>query len=136
MDPAPLTPQPPSTPQPGAPGVPTVPVQVRRADEVPYALIGLLSYCNVLALVPLFVCAPKSFEKFHSLQGTALFLLVNVTWGIAAYALPPAYGSVLFACAAVLHLVLTVIGTRNVLRGLREPLPLVGDLTRLLHLND
>lgn len=130
------SPPPPYTPPvPSGTGAPMVSLPVRKANDVPYALIGLLSYLNILALVPLFVCAPESFEKYHAKQGTVAFILINICF-IIGISLPPLVGSVLFACTSVVQLLFIIIGTRCVLRGAREPLPLIGDLTRLTHLSD
>ncbi len=121
--------QPPYMPPP-APG--TVQIPVRKPTDAPYAVIGLLSYLSILCIVPLFVCAPKTFERFHAMQGTLLFVTSLILGGVSL-ALPAAMGSVLLSSTYVLTVVEVIIGTRSVLNGIREPLPFFGTVTTSLN---
>ena len=120
------------TPRPPMPLPGTVQIPVRKPTDAPYAVIGLLSYISILCLVPLFICAPKSFEKFHALQGTMLFLSSIALGGISLM-VPPAVGSVLISTTLVLSIVYVIIGTRNVMYGAREALPFFGRISTSLN---
>lgn len=93
-----------------------------QKPKLPTALFGLLAYISILFLVPLFLSAKGTFERFHSVQGGVLFVTSALVLTIS-YLLGPSIGSVLFATVIVLEVSLAIIGTRNILQGSREGLP-------------
>jgi len=111
-----------------------LPLKPNQERKLPTAVIGLLSYLSLLCFVPLLLEKPGTFERYHAVQGTALFVASLIGMGIGKL-LPPGIGSVVFASVVVLEIVLAVVGTRNVALGQREALPFLGRLLISLHLS-
>lgn len=101
-----------------------------QKPKLPTALFGLLAYISILFLVPLFLSDKGTFERFHSVQGGVLFVCSAIGLGVS-YILGAFIGSILFATVIVLEVALTIIGTRNVLLGLREGLPFLDRIAGL-----
>jgi len=84
-------------------------------------IITLLSYLNILVLIPLFFMKKSDFAQYHARQGLAL-LVLTVLFSFTFY-LP-----LIPWIFAILILVCLLVGVANVVRGLERPLPLVGKL--------
>lgn len=80
---------------------------------------ALLSYFNILLLIPLFFSKKSSFVQFHVRQGMAL-LIVTVIFSFSFYIpiLPILLALFIFVCF--------IIGIINVITGRERPLPFIG----------
>ena len=85
--------------------------------------LSILSYLGPLFMVPLITRKDDSFARYHANQGLALFLGTT-----AATVVGSAFGFGLLGLAANAFYVYGAIkGIGNVLKGKKEPLPLVGE---------
>ena len=84
-------------------------------------VLTLLSYLNVLVLIPFFGLRKSKFGEYHARQGLAL-LAVWVIGGFSFYLPVLPYLFVLFI------LVCMIYGIINVILGREHPLPLIGKL--------
>lgn len=87
--------------------------------------LAILSYLWVLVLVPLLIEKKDEFVKFHSRQGLLLFIAELITGLISWF---PIIGWLIGFLAALLWLVLSILGIINVVTGQKKPLPMIGQL--------
>ena len=91
--------------------------------------ISFLSYFGPLFLIPYFMRNDSEFARFHSNQGL-LLLLANVVVNACAEAVP-ILGWLIRIIGSVFVLCGFVSGLVNVSRGLKKPLPIIGEITIL-----
>jgi uncharacterized membrane protein len=85
--------------------------------------IAIFSYIGILFLIPLLVAKDDEFVKFHVKQGITLFL----TWMIITFVwIIPIVGWLIGFVGTIFCIVATILGIVNVLRGKKNPLPLIG----------
>ena len=95
-----------------------------QANPVPLHALGLLSYLSILFLVPLAMSPKRSFERFHAEQGATLFGVWALGMAVAS-AFPRSLSWAVFDFVHIVTAVLMVVGTRNVILGVREGLPFI-----------
>lgn len=100
--------------------------ELRKADFSkikikPKHLLALLSYLNILVIIPMFLVHKDKFIKYHVKQGMAL-LVVWVVFGFSFF-LP-----ILPMVLAFFIAICIVIGFANVLAGKERPLPIIGNM--------
>ena len=87
--------------------------------------LSVLSYLGPLVFIPMFARSNDDFARYHTNQGLVLFL-ANAALGIVAG------GSGLLATAGSCFSIYCMIkGISNVLKGKKEPLPLIGGIKLL-----
>jgi uncharacterized membrane protein len=90
-------------------------------------LVAALSYLGVLVAVPLFLKRESPYCQFHAKQGLALLIV----WIV---------GSVVFWfpligwAAALVVLVLNIIGLVKALQGEKWEMPIIGDLAKKINI--
>lgn len=84
-------------------------------------VLAILSYLNILVLIPLFASKNKPFVRFHAKQGMVLLAYFAVL-------LFSFYVPVLFYLFVLFYAVCIVAGIVNVARGGEKHLPLIGKL--------
>jgi uncharacterized membrane protein len=96
-------------------------VNLRKLNGL--TIISLLSYFNILVLIPLFFARKSSFAQFHARQGLAL-LTLTVLFSFSFYFsfLPWLFAVLIVACF--------IIGVLNVVTGHERPLPIIGKLAK------
>ena len=93
----------------------------KAADSAANQGVSVLSYLGPLFLIPLLTRKDDDFARYHANQGLALFLVT-----CAANVLGAVSG--LFPLAGGIFAVYSMIkGIGNVLKGKKEPLPLIGN---------
>lgn len=96
----------------------------KAADSVERQKLSILSYLGPFWLIPAITQKDDPFMKYHTEQGLGLLIFWALTslfgrwWGWV--------GTV----GGIISLVGMVKGIKNVLRGKREPLPVIGDLVQ------
>lgn len=90
-------------------------------ESVANQKLSVLSYLGPLMFIPLFTRGKDDFARYHSNQGLSLFLF-NAAMGIVG----EAFGGLVAAAGSVFGLYCMVKGISNVLKGKKEPLPLIG----------
>lgn len=118
------------------------------AGNVAEGAMAVLSYFNLLVLVPIFAGKKSRFASYHANQGFTLFLL-EIAWNLliaiisgivtAIATATGAWGalgvvSVLSAIGSIgssLCLVLAIFGVINCCKGRVKPLPVIGKITIL-----
>ena len=89
-------------------------------ESVQNQKLSVLSYLGPLMFIPLITRSNDDFARYHSNQGLALFITNSVLGVVAS-------GSGLLATAgSFFSLYCMVKGISNVLKGKKEPLPLIG----------
>ncbi len=100
-------------------------------------LLGILSYLNILVLIPLFKKNKSAFAGHHANQGLVLFLLefctsvVLVILGlILKFAVPALFVAVgvIGGVLGVFFLLCRVVGIFHVLRHEEKKIPIFGDI--------
>ncbi len=90
-------------------------------DSVEKQKLSVLSYLGPLVFIPMFTRSNDDFARYHSYQGLSLFLfngLVTLAGG--------ALGGLIGTAGSVFSIYCMVKGISNVLKGKKEPLPLIG----------
>ncbi len=98
--------------------------QARAQDSAAHQGLSVLSYLGFLFLIPLLTRPNDDFARYHANQGLILFLfngLLSLLTG----------SGMLAAAGGLFSLYCCIKGISNVLKGKKEPLPLIGKL-RLL----
>ena len=97
----------------------------QAGDSVSNQKLSVLSYLGMLWLIPFITRRNDTFSRYHSNQGLVLLVtaaLLNVLGSVSS----------IFPIVGTLgYLVGAVFGITNVLRGKREPLPLIGKINLL-----
>lgn len=98
------------------------------ADFDPYdvehnKLLALLSYLNILFIVPLVAAPDSKFARFHANQGLVLFLFSLITKVVFAV---PVVGWIVGAVFEVIIVIGLISGIINVLKGKAKELPVIG----------
>lgn len=91
-------------------------------DSVDNQKLSILSYLGPLVFIPLFLRRDDDFARFHSNQGLVLFIFNALVSALAA-------STGLGFIAGCFSLYCIVKGISNVLKGKKEPLPLIGKIT-------
>lgn len=91
--------------------------------------ISFLSYFGPLFLIPYFVRNDSEFARFHSNQGL-LLLLANMVVNVCASAMP-ILGWLIRIIGSIFVLCGFVNGLVNVSKGLKKPLPIIGEINIL-----
>ena len=93
----------------------------RKAKISWMQLVALLSYLNILVVIPMMFAKKDRFIQYHAKQGMALLVVwVLFIFSFFAPVLPIIFG---FYLALAI-----VIGWTNVLANKQQPLPLIGKL--------
>ena len=90
--------------------------------------LGYLCYLGPLLIIPLLVRPKSRFLRYHCNQGLLLLIaavLVSIFDGL------PGIGWLIGIAGSIAALIWLVQGMLNVNRGVRRPLPLIGDITIL-----
>lgn len=94
-------------------------INIRKLNGT--TVLAILSYLNILVVIPLLVSKNKPFLRFHAIQGTillAFFAVVVFTMYLPA--VPYVF--------ALFYAVCLLSGLINVIRGGEKHLPLIGRL--------
>lgn len=96
--------------------------KARAADSAANQHLSVLSYIGPLFLIPLFTRPNDDFARFHAGQGLNLFLFNGLLTllGSSSGLIPAAGGIFTVYCM--------IKGIGNVLKGKKEPLPLIGKI--------
>ena len=95
--------------------------RVRHLNK--WTILALLSYFNILVLIPFFLGKKNSFVAYHSRQGLALFLFTAI--GMFSFYLP------YLPWLVILYvLVCFIYGLVNVLTSHEKPIPFIGKLAQ------
>lgn len=98
------------------------------ADVQENRSLGYLCYLGPLLIIPLLVRPKSRFLRYHCNQGLLLLIaavLVGIFDGL------PGIGWLIGIAGSIATLIWLVQGMLNVNRGVRRPLPLIGDITIL-----
>jgi len=82
-------------------------------------LLGILSYLNVLVIIPYLFSKNKPFVRFHAKQG--LVLLAFIAIGIFTFYLP-----IIPWVIAIFYFICIIFGIINVFLGRERHLPIIG----------
>ena len=97
-------------------------MQQQAKESVDNQKLSVLSYLGPLLVIPLLSRSDDDFARFHTNQGLALFI-TNALVGLAGEML----GGLVGAAGSVFGLYCMIKGISNVLKGKKEPLPLIGN---------
>jgi len=94
-------------------------------ESVDNQKLSILSYLGPLVLIPLLTRRDDDFARYHANQGLVLLLMNIIAGAIFSnfYIIP--------SIISLFDLFCMVVGIRNVLRGKKEPLPLIGKIKLL-----
>ena len=105
--------------------------------------IAILSYLSILFLFPLLMAKDDEFAQYHAKQGLVLalawilfFLLIAIITPMFMF-LPYSLSWMfmyLYPLASVFFIVLSIIGTLNVLNGNRKELPIFGKYAKKINI--
>ena len=102
-------------------------MRTRAQESVQNQRLSVLSYIWPLAIIPLVLRNKDDFARYHSNQGLVLLLAMGLGSTVAGI-----FGSGFLAAVVELFgLYCTVKGIINVIRGKKEPLPLIGGIKLL-----
>lgn len=104
--------------------VKAMPARVKKMEIRKFnwtTILALLSYLNILVIIPLIVSKNKPFVRFHAKQGVVLLAY----FAIALFTLHIPAVPYLFA---LLYLVCVICGIVNVARGGEKHLPIIGKI--------
>ena len=88
-------------------------------------LLAVLSYLNILVLIPLLASKNRPFVKFHAKQGVVLLAYFAVSmFTLFLPAVPYLF--------ALFYVICVICGVINVVRGGEKHLPLIGKLANRL----
>ena len=96
----------------------------KAAESVSRQKLSVLSYLGPLWLIPAITQNGDPFMKYHTEQGLGLLIF----W--AATSLLGGWWGWVGLVGNIIGLIGTIKGIKNVLRGKREPLPVIGDLVQ------
>ena len=111
------------------------PIDDEAKDAQDNKLMGILSYCWLLVLVPIFAAKESKFAKFHANQGIVLCILwvaygiVNAILSAIFYAISWRLGSLMGTLMGLVYIViaiLAILGIVNAVKGEKKELPLIG----------
>jgi len=94
-------------------------MKIRKFNWI--TVLAILSYLNILVLIPLFASKNIPFVRFHAKQGVVLMAFF-------ALSLFTLYVPVLPYLFALFYIVCIICGIVNVARGGEKHLPLIGKL--------
>lgn len=106
------------------------------ADIENNKLVSILSYIGLLFLVPLFAAKESKFARFHVNQGIVLFAasfiygIISAILGVI-FGLIPVIGvivGIILGVAALVPLILMILGIYNAATGHAKELPLIGQI--------
>jgi uncharacterized membrane protein len=86
-------------------------------------MTAIFSYLGILLLIPLLAAKDNAFDQYHAKQGLVLFIAEIITVMIAWI---PIIGWIGAPILWIIWFVLAIIGIMNVVKGKKEPLPLIG----------
>lgn len=107
-----------------------------RSDIEGNKLMAVLSYLEILVLIPILAAKNSPFAKFHATQGLNL-LIVSVAWFIVSVIIGAILGAIGVTFLSVLWSIITwlvsivifltmVIGIINAAQGKAKELPIIG----------
>ena len=97
-------------------------MQQQARESVENQKLSVLSYLGPLLFIPMFTRSNDDFARFHTNQGLALFI-TNALVGVAG----EMFGGLVGAAGSIFGLYCMIKGIGNVLKGKKEPLPLIGN---------
>lgn len=86
-------------------------------------IFGILSYCGLLVLIPIFK-NENDFQHFHASQGLTLYLLGSAACTVVGFV--PLIGTLLSVACGIAEGVFAIIGIINVIKNEQKELPLFG----------
>ena len=89
-------------------------------ESVANQKLSVLSYLGPLVLIPMITQKHDDFARYHANQGLSLFLFNGL---VSIFA-----GEAIAGVASIFSLYCMIKGISNVLKGKKEPLPLIGKL--------
>lgn len=92
-------------------------------DSVEKQKLSVLSYLGPLVFIPMFTRSNDDFARYHSNQGLVLFLFNGLVTLLG--------GETIAGVAGIFSLYCMIKGISNVLKGKKEPLPLIGKIKLL-----
>jgi len=109
------------TPTPQAPTPP--PATSDQKDIEENKGLTVLSYIGILCLIPLLAKKESRFAQYHAKQGLVLFIAEIATSIIMAI---PIIGWIIGFLAAIVWLILAIMGIMNTLQGQYKEIPVLG----------
>lgn len=106
----------------------SIPAKTRKLNIRKFnwtTVLAILSYLNILVLIPLFASRNKPLVRFHAKQGVILLAFFAVT-------LFSFYVPALFYLFVLFYALCIIAGIINVARGGEKHLPLIGKLANRL----
>ena len=97
----------------------------RSSDEKTIQAMAYLCYLGPLFLIPYFLRRDSDFIRFHSNQGLMLLLAEVI---ISACDIIPIVGGLINLAGSIFVIVCLVKGLMNVSKGMKERLPIIGEI--------
>ena len=111
--------------------------QSNARDAEENKVMAILAYLGILALIPYFAAPNSRFARYHAIEGLNL-CIVGVAYGIAYGILSAIFMAIslglgliittILGFAAIIFLVVEIIGIVNVCKGEMKPLPIFGGI--------
>lgn len=108
-------------------------------DVASNKVMGILAYLGILFLVPLLAAKDSQYARFHTNQGSVLFIFDIVMWIIslvvnfvitfASLGILSFVGTIISNLLGLLCLALTIVGIVNACSGEPKKLPVIGGIT-------
>lgn len=108
-------------------------------DVASNKVMGILAYLGILFLVPLLAAKDSQYARFHTNQGSVLFIFDIVMWIIslvvnfvitfASLGILSFVGTIISNLLGLLCLALTIVGIVNACSGEPKKLPIIGGIT-------
>lgn len=108
-------------------------------DVASNKVMGILAYLGILFLVPLLAAKDSQYARFHTNQGSVLFIFDIVMWIIslvvnfvitfASLGILSFVGTIISNLLGLLCLALTIVGIVNACSGEPKKLPIIGSIT-------
>lgn len=108
-------------------------------DVASNKVMGILAYLGILFLVPLLAAKDSQYARFHTNQGSVLFIFDIVMWIIslvvnfvitfASLGILSFVGTIISNLLGLVCLALTIVGIVNACSGEPKKLPIIGNIT-------
>ena len=108
-------------------------------DVASNKVMGILAYLGILFLVPLLAAKDSQYARFHTNQGSVLFIFDIVMWIIrlvvnfvitfANLGILSFVGTIISNLLGLLCLALIIVGIVNACSGEPKKLPIIGSIT-------